>query len=36
MDRARADRAIRAGLWAATFAFAAFALTFFAAILYIA
>jgi hypothetical protein len=36
VDRIRADRAIRAGLWAATFALGTFAVTFFVAILYIA
>jgi hypothetical protein len=36
VDRTRADGAIRAGLWAATFAVGMFALAFFVAIAYIA
>jgi hypothetical protein len=35
MDRQRANNSIRAGLWAATLAAFVFALTFYAAILYI-
>ena len=35
MDRTRANRSIRAGLWAAAFAVFLFGLTFYAAILYV-